>query len=76
MKFLARALLHVAEEFFLYVYGWKYIGNDTWERPDFYDVKRNDGEPYRTGHAVNSQKWTNSRDARERLLREHFKEHT
>lgn len=62
------ALLHLAESLFLRAHGWKKLHGDWWARPDTYDVTRNRGEPYRTGHAVNSQKWTNAMRRRAREI--------
>jgi hypothetical protein len=49
-------LLRTAEEIFLVAHGWKKLENDNWDRPAGYE--HGQAEPYRTGHAVNSQKWT------------------
>lgn len=73
MRRATLSLLRWAERMFLLAHGWTYLGNDLWERPSDYDPARNGGENYRTSHAVNSQKWTNSRqqkyEERERNLR-------
>lgn len=60
MRKLAQGLLALAEVLFLKAHGWTKSHGDWWLRPDDYDPNRNGGAPYRRGHAVNSQKWTNA----------------
>ena len=64
MKPFSRWLLSLTENLFLRAHGWTKLHDDWWVRPETYDQNRNGGEPYRQGHAVNSQKWTNARDRR------------
>lgn len=60
MKELSKKILRLAEDLFLRAYGWKKIGEDEWTPPMTYARQEKVGKRYRGGHAVNSQKYTNS----------------
>jgi hypothetical protein len=63
-KTIASWALHLAEAFYLLLYGWKKEGKDTWHPPfDFPSRDRPDRlAGYRKGHAVNAQKfWANDK---------------
>lgn len=52
--------MRVAEEIFLVAHGWKKLGDDSWQRPSYlYGQAERHESVYGTGHAVNSQKWSN-----------------
>lgn len=60
MKELSRKILKLAEDLFLRAHGWLKIGDDEWTPPKSYGRPEKVGKRYRGGHAVNSQKYTNS----------------
>lgn len=72
MKRLTRWMLRLAETLFLRAHGWEKVGPDTWTPPLTYNPEKV-GKDYRGGHAVNSQKYTNSFNRR--FKRDEFEEH-
>lgn len=57
IKQLGTTILKVAECIFLHAYGWTRIRGE-WTPPKTYERPKKVGNLYKTGHAVNSQKYT------------------